>query len=185
MDLSGGQPLLYFCEGVVDSSRYFAIRIIDEKRDKSALIGLGFRERDDASNFRMALQDWERSLAREKQAAEIHDAFEEQTGAEPASQDQQLAAATTSKLTLKEGEKIHINLKGHGGSAPRKAKSAGGSSGAPILLSKPPPPAGTEHTMDLDISALKTPKKVAGNTDVDSSDAVADEDEDWDDFQGA
>lgn len=41
---------------VVDSSRYFALRIEDSKSGREAFIGVGFRERTDATNFRMTIE---------------------------------------------------------------------------------------------------------------------------------
>mmetsp|Transcript_15799 Transcript_15799/g.23252 ORF Transcript_15799/g.23252 Transcript_15799/m.23252 type:complete len:292 (-) Transcript_15799:68-943(-) len=138
--VSETQKLEYYLESVVDSSRYFAVKIEDLKTSRTAHIGVGFRERDDASNFRMALQDYERSMQREIQAEAMHHKYEEeeQVG------DKVIDAVpqVLSKLTLKEGEKIYLNIKGHEKSENSKKKITVSSSGGPVpLLKKPPPPA--------------------------------------------
>lgn len=55
----------HFVEAVVDSTRYFVVRVKDEKADREALIGLGFRDREEAGDFRMALAKYESDIRRE------------------------------------------------------------------------------------------------------------------------
>ena len=45
---------------VVDSSRYFVLRVVDRSgpKEQHAWLGLGFRERGAASDFRMAIADY-------------------------------------------------------------------------------------------------------------------------------
>jgi adaptin ear-binding coat-associated protein 1/2 len=142
MDLTKYQ-LSHFCDPVVDSSRYFCIRIEDAAANRTAHIGLGFRERDDASNFRLALQDYERSLERERVAETLHAKYEEED----------VSAKLESQLTLKEGEKLHIQIKGRPVKEKEaKPKSAGGA--RPVLLRKPPPSAaasGVISGVDLEL----------------------------------
>jgi hypothetical protein len=54
---------------VSDSSRYFVLRISDGK-GKFAVIGLGFNKRDEAFDFKVALQDASRQMQPEAQVAE-------------------------------------------------------------------------------------------------------------------
>lgn len=56
----------HFVEAVVDSTRYFVVRVKDEKADREALIGLGFRDREEAGDFRMALAKYESDIKRER-----------------------------------------------------------------------------------------------------------------------
>ena len=56
----------HFVEAVVDSTRYFVVRVKDEKADREALIGLGFRDREEAGDFRMALAKYESDIKREQ-----------------------------------------------------------------------------------------------------------------------
>jgi len=55
----------YFVESVVDSSRYFVVRIVDDKSGREARIGFGFRDRDEATDFREALNFYQKSIRRE------------------------------------------------------------------------------------------------------------------------
>lgn len=58
-------------ESVIDSSRYFAIRIVDRSSQRHAFIGLGFRDRGHASNFSAAIDDHRSFLRRQKEAERI------------------------------------------------------------------------------------------------------------------
>jgi hypothetical protein len=155
--------LEYFLQQVVDSSRYFAIKIENKTSGQTAHIGVGFREREDAINFRMALQDYERSILREFKAEAIHQKFED---AEETSEEVP-DLPEVSKLTLKEGEKIHIKIKGYETVVPKEQKKPIGGGGVPLLLKKPPPPASVEEE-----SGQK-----------DDSAAAEDDDDEWTDFQ--
>ena len=46
-------------EKVLDSSRYFVLRIVDDG-GRAAFIGMGFNERNDAFDFTAAIQDHKR-----------------------------------------------------------------------------------------------------------------------------
>jgi hypothetical protein len=56
-------------EPVLDSSRYFVLRVEDEATRRHAFLGLGFRQRDDASDFKLAVQEHQQRADREKEAA--------------------------------------------------------------------------------------------------------------------
>lgn len=62
------QPLVTVVEPVVDSSRYYVLRIEDRSSRRHAFIGFGFRERTDASDFNAALDDHLQYLRRKKSA---------------------------------------------------------------------------------------------------------------------
>ena len=187
LDLEGDKKVEQFVEGVVDSSRYFTMRISDEKTGRHASIGVGFRERDDASNFRMALQEYERSLQRERTAEAIHKAYEDQeddTNPSPLPE--------VGNLTLKEGEKIHIDLKGKSSTIKDEKPAPKSGGGALPLLKKPPPSPAVPHTQKEDVKVavggidLKDAVSDVGSN-VGSEGAVADltDDEDWNDFEGS
>jgi len=127
---------------VIDSSRYFALRI-DDGKGKHAFVGLGFRDRSDAYDFNATIGDHWKGVRREMEAEEEAKAFAERAASEP-----------MRDLSLKEGEtlSIKVNVPG-GGSKPRapRPKAAEGASsgllppppgGKPGLLA-PPPKAGT------------------------------------------
>eukprot|EP00543_Licmophora_paradoxa_P008704 CAMPEP_0202451762 /NCGR_PEP_ID=MMETSP1360-20130828/10127_1 /ASSEMBLY_ACC=CAM_ASM_000848 /TAXON_ID=515479 /ORGANISM="Licmophora paradoxa, Strain CCMP2313" /LENGTH=268 /DNA_ID=CAMNT_0049070415 /DNA_START=94 /DNA_END=900 /DNA_ORIENTATION=- len=205
------RPLEYFAEGVVDSSRYFVLRIENPETNQSIHIGVGFRERDDASNFRMALQDYERSIKRQQKAEAMHLAYEGTTATAEGDTEEATTAQKpevlpeVSKLTLKEGEKIHIKLRGHDSTPGKKKERKGSKTGVPLLLKKPPPPADIvppppspviETVLSLD-DMEKVQVDRERNFELDSECAVGsqieddipdDEDEDddedeWDDFK--
>ena len=176
----------HWVEAVVDSSRYSVVRIGDERTGREAHIGMGFRERTDAVNFKMSLQEYENALRRERRAEAMHEEYERSHPADgggsgsgsgaadgsatppggdsltpPSSAGGPSALPAISKLTLKEGEKIHVKIKGvtdkdHGtgggsggggglrkstalGLSGRKAPPAGALVGKGGLLLKKPP----------------------------------------------
>jgi len=172
----------HWVETVTDSSRYFVIRISDEKRNKEAHVGMGFRERNDSMNFKMSLQDYENTMKKEamvissSNSSSRNDNDDKATstdgssgvGEEPSSGIQPSKSedfsdmnnsstsntpieAAVSKLSLKEGEKIHINLKATSSPSPSKNRTkrssiTGSGSKPPMLLRKPPPPASSTGT---------------------------------------
>ncbi|KAH9242221.1 hypothetical protein K456DRAFT_1821743 [Colletotrichum gloeosporioides 23] len=122
-------------EPVLDSSRFFAIRVQDGQGRK-AVLGIGFEERSEAFDFGVALQEAQKSLglldaSHAKQAAENSKRAEEEK---------------TKDYSLKEGETITINF---GGSklgrrsrGPSAASLTGPPDGASLqAFSLPPPPA--------------------------------------------
>ena len=93
-------------EPVIDSSRYFVVRIVDEQQGRKAFLGCGFQERNEAFNFTVALQDHERRVREAKKRAETKD--------EP---------VDTSAFELKPGQTITLNIKS---TAPTGKKHTGG-----------------------------------------------------------
>lgn len=132
-----GQPLQHWLEQVVDSSRYFTLKITGQG-GREALIGFGFRDRDQATDLRESMQHYETAMRREKEAAEAI---------------QKAPKYTIPKLA--EGEKIHINTGSSSSSSssskPKKEKPAAGSGRkvVPLLLKKPPPSPETAARQNL------------------------------------
>jgi len=62
----------HYVQPVGDSSRYFAVRVTDEKSQREAVLGLGFREREEADDFIKVLKNYENSIARQKLQAAAH-----------------------------------------------------------------------------------------------------------------
>lgn len=119
-DVTKGGSADHFLEQVVDSSRYFVVKI-QGGGGREALIGFGFRDRDQATNLRESLQHYQKAMKRE-------------------SQSETAPASNFTVHQLAEGEKIHVNVPSKGKKTPR-AKASGGGNGGLLLLKKPPPPA--------------------------------------------
>lgn len=98
-------PLSTVVEAVVDSSRYFALKIEDRESKRHAFIGIGFRERTEASNFNAALSEHTQYLRRKKEATERRQAYESTTDDSEAAR-----ASPQSELSLKPGETITLKL---------------------------------------------------------------------------
>lgn len=61
-----GFPMERWVQPVGDSSRYFVVRVTDEKGGREALLGLGFREREEAADFSQCLINYHNAIARER-----------------------------------------------------------------------------------------------------------------------
>ncbi|KAF8201782.1 adaptin ear-binding coat-associated protein 1 [Pholiota molesta] len=121
-------------EAVLDSSRYFVVRV--EDAGKKAYIGLGFAERSDSFDFNVALQDYTK-----RRRAVLNPPVDNEEVVSP-----HVPAGPKKDYTLKEGQTFSINIPGRnkttGGTNNLLGSSATSSSastaGAIPLL--PPPP---------------------------------------------
>ncbi|KAJ7256471.1 adaptin ear-binding coat-associated protein 1 NECAP-1 [Mycena haematopus] len=133
-------------EAVLDSSRYFVVRVEDS--GKKAYIGMGFQERTDSFDFNVALQDYTKRQKAALNPATVSD--------EPSPH---IPAGPKKDYSLKEGQTFSISIPGRankdkaatGGALPTTnllgdlsslssgtaAASSGSSGGFPML---PPPP---------------------------------------------
>eukprot|EP00899_Mesostigma_viride_P015952 jgi/Mesvir1/24358/Mv11032-RA.1 len=142
--LRPGQDLEAVVEPVIDSSRYFVLRVEDSSTGKPrhAWIGIGFRDRPVAYEFQAALHDHIKYVTRKKQAEETAEVYNSSTegGVKP-TVDRSLAAGQTITLHIKS-----IASKG----SPAKSADVGATTGkdahtegaklvSPLL--PPPPPA--------------------------------------------
>ncbi|KAL6883258.1 hypothetical protein ACP4OV_010672 [Aristida adscensionis] len=125
-------------ETVLDSSRYFVLRI-EDGRGKHAFVGLGFSERNEAFDFNVALSDHEKYVKREQ---------EKDTAAGDESDGSQIDINPAVNRRLKEGETIRINVKNKPTTGSGMLSSAGLSGAttakpkASMLLAPPPGAAG-------------------------------------------
>jgi len=71
--------MAHYIQPVGDSSRYFAVRVTDEKGGREAVVGLGFREREEAEDFCQCVANYSNAIARERLsgAMEMADDYEE------------------------------------------------------------------------------------------------------------
>lgn len=105
-----------YVEKVIDSSRYFVLKITNGQRH--AFIGLGFEDRNDAFDFNVTLNDFKSTWV-DKDVSTPPDL-------EP-----------TKDLSLKEGQKITVNLKGMEGRK-RREENPEGANFTGIALAPPP-----------------------------------------------
>jgi hypothetical protein len=123
-------------EQVLDSSRFFAVRVQGEGGRK-AVLGIGFEERGEAFDFSVALQEVRRTLG-------IEDPKNLGSKSGTKTKGKEAEKPVEKKdFSLKEGETITVNIGGRGmgrRDRPRmqEEKSAGGLQG----FSLPPPPGG-------------------------------------------
>ncbi|KAF2103281.1 adaptin ear-binding coat-associated protein-like protein 1 [Rhizodiscina lignyota] len=118
-------------EQALDSSRFFAVRVVGDGGMKATL-GIGFEERSDAFDFSVSLQDARRSLGLENPGGAA-------PGQRPGKATPAKAAEAEKKdFSLKEGETITVNL---GGRGRRHAAAPKVQTDEQALFSiKPPPP---------------------------------------------
>ncbi|KAN0009333.1 hypothetical protein ACTFIU_006613 [Dictyostelium citrinum] len=121
-------------EPVIDSSRYFVIRIKDGERH--AFVGMGFTDRDDAFEFNATLQDHQNYIKNKKDIEIQRRNYENEPKKD---------------YSLKTGQTIHIPFKAPTSKAPagninnnnnntkKNLPVLTGTSGGGFLLSPPPP----------------------------------------------
>jgi len=113
-------------ESVTDSSRYFVVKIENDK-GQHTFVGLGFQERTYAFDFNVCLQDHIKHIQNEKEAEKRRQEWDTQPKKD---------------YSLRDGQSIQINIPGKQQSkAPAASHSPASNSGGglPFL---PPPPSG-------------------------------------------
>ena len=116
----------HWLEQVVDSSRYFTLRIVGGQ-GREATIGFGFRDRDQATDLRESMQHYEKAMRREQEVA-----------------NQAHSTLQFHIPKLAEGEKIHVKTgklseNGSPKTARQSDESSDGKRKTVPLLKKPPP----------------------------------------------
>jgi len=115
-------------EQVLDSSRFFAVRVEGEGGRK-AVLGMGFEERSEAFDFSVALQEVRKTLGLEDSA--------KYGGRKPVKEEK---PQEKRDFSLKEGETITVSIGGRGmGRRNQKEEPSAGLGG----FSLPPPPGGS------------------------------------------
>ena len=190
------KKLDFFVEEVVDSSRYFVLRLVDQKRNnRHAQIGAGFRERDEAIQFKESLYGYVSGIRREIQAEEMKESSSVANAdvvdrtSTSIEKDDLSAAATISKLSLKEGEKIHVEVKGSSRRRTRTSKGKVECNGVLPLL-RPPPSASRDRkdTWESDeykndkVEKTGAPEELESRETADNND---DDDDGWGSFEMA
>ncbi|XP_057472828.1 uncharacterized protein LOC130761363 [Actinidia eriantha] len=133
--LRDGEP--HPVEAVIDSSRYFVLRIEENigGRLRHAFIGIGFRERTEAYDFQAALHDHMKYLNKKKTAEEM---------------EQQYQKTSSVDYSLKDGETLVLRLKNTSGRSKffeqglnnLSLEEKGDQKVSTISIKPPPPPPG-------------------------------------------
>lgn len=168
-------------EQAVDSSRYFVLKIEDPGSGRHAFVGMGFQDRGDAFDFNVALTDQERRTEMKHNPSAqytlddgtVRDPQDDFSGGHrygdedgPAASTSAPAPASRQDYSLKDGQKIHINMNKPFSKASEKsggflsaAKGAGGlgllpvpglgvhtAAAAPRMPPPPPPGPAAQQT---------------------------------------
>jgi len=197
IEVKPGENILGFVDAVIDSSRYYVVRIKDPESSRSTLVGVGFRDRECAFDFKNCLNDYVKFVNRMQLASQLAaNAFSEAgAGAGVAAEEDSscmdsssgyasVAAASTAKVQggqsaqwmhitpLAEGEKIKVKVGHKTEAGAGKAKPSGAGGG----LRPPPPPGSVVKFQDAPAPAPATPAAPA---------AAPAEEDDWGDFSSA
>jgi len=119
-------------ESVLDSSRYFVLRLCDPT-GRHAFVGIGFTDRGDSFDFNVAISDHFKWVKQSKQIEK------DEVKAEPAMD-----------LSFKTGQTIKINIAGKNGSDVKPSPKVRATSSLPFTGILPPPP-GAKPTNKKDI----------------------------------
>merc|ERR1719223_1500932 len=92
----------YYVQHVIDSSRYFVLRL--QNKGRQIFIGLGFRERFDAVNFKECLNDYVSSLERERRAEQMQQEYAAQSSSSSS------AATVTDSNDVQQGSSAEQDL---------------------------------------------------------------------------
>lgn len=190
-----GGDIISFVDGVIDSSRYYVLRLKDRASSRSVLIGIGFRERDTAFDFKNALNDYVRYIDRMSTADKakvMRNEAMNQSGAVSASEkattrgsieknEVAVSLAQHRDLSIPDGQKITIKsklLRNNGASQTATSSSSSASTAKTIAL-KPPPTA--KAYQPINDTALND------QNNIESSGVKAEEigEEEWGDFGSA
>ncbi|KAI9745603.1 MAG: hypothetical protein M1818_001137 [Claussenomyces sp. TS43310] len=118
-------------EQVLDSSRFFAMRVQDDEGRK-AVLGIGFEERSEAFDFSVALQEIRKTLGFDSSS---------RTGGSQGRKPIKEKELPKKDFSLKEGETIVVNIGSKAGRGRRAGVERSQDTGS-MGLSLPPPPAG-------------------------------------------
>lgn len=66
-----GENIIQFVDAVIDSSRYYVVKIKDPKSTRTTLLGVGFREREDAFDLKNSLNEYVKFINRMELASQM------------------------------------------------------------------------------------------------------------------
>ncbi|KAI6697266.1 hypothetical protein NL676_017385 [Syzygium grande] len=133
--LRNGEP--HPVEPVIDSSRYFVLRIEENigGRTRHAFIGIGFRERTEAYDFQAALHDHMKYLDKKRTAEEMEQHYQHNS-----SVDYSLKEGETLKLQLKNKSSGSFKSKHLEQSLNNLSLEEKANKEEPVVCLRPPPP---------------------------------------------
>jgi hypothetical protein len=107
-----GENILNFVDAVIDSSRYYVVRIKDPNSSRTTLLGVGFRERDDAFDLKNSLNDYVKfinrmDLASQMASAPMGEFGTHASGAETAAGEEAVDGAGGEYISCR-GEKVRL-----------------------------------------------------------------------------
>lgn len=135
-----------------DSSRFFAVRVQGEGGMKATL-GIGFEDRSAALDFNIALGDAQKVLG-------VGNATASQTGRGPQPRSN-MVQESKQDFSLKEGQKIHIELGGKGGRPSPMGISTNQDDSSALFSIAPPP--GTARSQN-EFAPIAPPSAVEGKS---------------------
>lgn len=115
-------------QSALDSSRFFAVRV--QSGAMKATLGIGFEDRSPAFDFGIALSEAQKVLG----LTSINSASQKSDPSKP-------QETTKQDFSLKEGEKIHIQVGGKGRRQPASTNVSRSDEGAALFSIAPPPSA--------------------------------------------
>ena len=135
-----------------DSSRFFAVRVQGEGGMKATL-GIGFEDRSPALDFNIALAEMRKVLGTEQSVSG--------SAARDGQAKNGLAQESKQDFSLKEGQKIHIQV-GNKGRRQAPGNVTAGQDESAALFSIAPPPSGTKAQNDF--PSIAPPSAVEGKS---------------------
>lgn len=155
--LRDGEP--HPVEPVIDSSRYFVLRVEENigGRLRHAFIGIGFRERPEAYDFQAALHDHMKYLNKKKTAEEMEEQYQKTSSVD---------------YSLKEGETLVLQIKNTGGRVKSAffeqglnklslAETTNKKENTICLVPPPPPPAPLSPVNSIGNTPIKWPPNLS------------------------
>ncbi|KAM7495050.1 hypothetical protein LguiB_029659 [Lonicera macranthoides] len=135
--LRDGEP--HPVEPVIDSSRYFVLRIEENigGRLRHAFIGIGFRERPEAYDFQAALHDHMKYLNKKKTAEEMEQHFQKTSSADYSLKDGETLVLQIKNCQQKSGRSIRSKFFEQG--LNNLSLDVKGNRKDPMILPPPPP----------------------------------------------